>query len=250
MPTILVIEDEPNVADNLVYALQTEGFDTHWCATGGDGLEKLAATAVDLVVLDVGLPDIDGFEVCRNIRKTAETPVLFLTARDSEIDRIVGLEIGGDDYVTKPFSPREVTARVKAILRRTRRPAGGAATKATAAANDSAIQTDFHVDRERHEIRWGASRLDLTPNEFNLLACLIGQPGRVFTREVLMTQAWEDPGSATERTVDAHVRRLRAKLRALRPDDEVIQTVRGIGYTFRPSNDASNSNEAEPGPRT
>jgi len=233
MPTILVIEDEPNVADNLVYALQTEGFKTHWCATGGDGLDKLGETHVDLVVLDVGLPDIDGFEVCRTLRRTAETPVLFLTARDSEIDRVVGLEIGGDDYVTKPFSPREVTARVKAILRRTTRPAASAtASEGSATASATA---SFHVDRERHEIQWGDTHLDLTPNEFNLLACLLGQPGRVFSRNVLMEQAWDDPGSATERTVDAHVRRLRAKLRAIRPDEEVIQTVRGIGYTFRPT---------------
>lgn len=226
MPRILVIEDEPNVADNLTYALQTEGFETTWCTTGAEGLAKMGAESFELVVLDVGLPDTDGFEVCRQIRKLGNTPVLFLTARDSEIDRVVGLEIGGDDYVTKPFSPREVTARVKAILRRTR--------PATAVQATSASEAEFCVDAERHEIHWGGTLLELTRNEFRLLQCLVEQPGRVFSRSLLMERAWEDPGSATERTVDAHVKRLRAKLRDIYPERDVIQTVRGIGYTLRP----------------
>lgn len=225
MQRILVIEDEPNVADNLVYALKTEGFEVEWCSTGAAGLAALGGA--DLVVLDIGLPDMDGFAVCREIRTSSNVPILFLTARDNEIDRIVGLEIGGDDYVSKPFSPREVTARIKAILRRSR-----SATSPSDGVEEAADER-LQIDEVRFEIRWCGTLLDLTRYEFRLLACLAAQPGRVFTRDNLMEQVWEDPGASTERTVDTHVKRLRAKLREVNPELDPIQTVRGIGYTLR-----------------
>ena len=228
MPRILLIEDEPNVADNLMYALETEGFDAVHHTTGTEGLAAARADGFDLVILDVGLPDTDGFSVCRELRKHSAVPVIFLTARAGEIDRVVGLEIGGDDYVTKPFSPREVTARVKAVLRRVRPSPAPPTPEPTTAG-----PTELDIDEDRFEMLWHGVRLDLTRYEFRLLACLARQPGRVFTREQLMDQGWEDPGASTERTIDTHIKRLRAKLREVAPDEAPIQTVRGIGYTFR-----------------
>jgi two-component system catabolic regulation response regulator CreB len=233
-PRILVIDDEPAIAETLVYALQTEGFAPVWRATGSEGLAALstaaAAEVFALVILDVGLPDLSGLEVCRKIRACSAVPVLFLTARSGEVDRIVGLEIGGDDYVVKPFSPREVTARVKAILRR-----GPATTKHTADSARSVPETSggFSVDGERHEVRFGGERLELTRYEFRLLRTLLARPGRVFSRDELMSAAWEDPGASLDRTVDAHIKTLRAKLHAVAPDCDPIQTHRGLGYSLR-----------------
>lgn len=223
-PRILVVEDEPAIADNLVYSLETEGFAVERCATGAEALASLATEPARLVVLDVGLPDMSGFEVCKIIRKSSSVPIVFLTARASEIDRVVGLEIGADDYVVKPFSPRELTARVKAILRRTD-PAGASAPSAPI----------FHVDESRKTIAFHGQRLALSRNEFHLLRALVRQPGRVFSRAQLMDLAWDEPEAAMERTVDAHVKSLRAKLRAARPDLDPIETHRGLGYSLRES---------------
>jgi len=226
---ILLIEDEPAIADTLLYALRTEGFAPEWRSTGRAGLEELAREAAALVILDVGLPDANGFELCQTIRKHhGPVPVLFLTARNAEVDRIVGLEIGGDDYVTKPFSPREITARVKAILRRTNLPA---ALPASSPAGGREL--GFSIDRERCEVRFRGVRLDLTRYEYRLLAVLVARPGRVFSRDELMAQAWDDPGASLDRTVDAHIKTLRAKLRAVAPDQDPIQTHRGLGYALR-----------------
>lgn len=231
-PRILVIDDEPAIAETLVYALQTEGFAPVWRATGREGLAELAAESVAfaLVILDVGLPDVSGFEVCRKIRARSAVPVLFLTARGGEVDRIVGLEIGGDDYVAKPFSPREVTARVKAILRR-----GAAAAEYAPGGTGSAPATSggLVVDAERHEVRFVGIRLELTRYEFRLLRTLLARPGRVFSRDELMSAAWEDPGASLDRTVDAHIKTLRAKLHAVAPGCDPIQTHRGLGYSLR-----------------
>jgi two-component system catabolic regulation response regulator CreB len=242
-PIILIIEDEPTIADTLVYALKTEGFEPIWKTTGREALEELAVRSVALVVLDVGLPDVNGFELCKRIRAKSPVPVLFLTARTDEIDRIVGLEIGGDDYVTKPFSPREVCARVKAILRR------GAAVPAVVATPESTRSgsgkpaekvSDFVHDEERCEIRFHGQRLELTRYEYRLLRALLKRRGRVYSRDELMTQAWEDPGASLDRTVDAHIKTLRAKLRAVAAahgngENEPIQTHRGLGYSLRDS---------------
>ena len=223
---ILVIEDETAIADTLVYALRTEGFAPVWCATGREGLEAVRAEAAGfaLVILDVGLPDMSGFDLCRELRASMAVPVLFLTARNSEIDRVVGLELGGDDYVTKPFSPREVTARVRAILRRV----APASPKACHLLGDI-----LSVDEERKTVRFRGVALELTRYEYRLLAVLASRPGRVYSRDELMTQAWEDPGASMDRTVDAHIKTLRAKLRAVAPDEDVIQTHRGEGYSVR-----------------
>jgi len=226
-PSILIVEDEPAIADTLLYALRTEGFAPEWCATGRAGLAALAQRAFALVILDVGLPDGSGFEVCKSIRAQSATPVLFLTARHSELDRVLGLELGGDDYLAKPFSPRELTARVKAILRRTAPPrppppaAGGG----------------FAVDEERCRISYRGSALELTRYEYRLLRVLVAHPGRVFSRDQLMAAAWQDPGASLDRTVDAHIKTVRAKLRAVAAGPDPIQTHRGLGYSLRPPAD-------------
>jgi len=250
MSRILVIEDEPAIADTLVYALRTEGFAPEWCATGREGLAAFAREACALVILDVGLPDMSGFDLCRELRKRATVPVLFLTARSGEIDRVVGLELGGDDYVTKPFSPREVTARVRAILRRTQ-------AVAVAVDEEKREETDRNichllsdkysdsvgllVDEECKMATWGGVGLELTRYEFRLLAVLASRPGRVWSRDELMSRAWEDPGASLDRTVDAHIKTLRAKLREAGAKEaagageaaELIQTHRGEGYSLR-----------------
>jgi two-component system catabolic regulation response regulator CreB len=223
--TILVVEDEPPIAETIVYALQTEGFATVWKTTGRDALAALAESDVALVVLDVGLPDASGFDVCREIRRRRDVPVVFLTARSSEVDRIVGLEIGGDDYLAKPFSPRELTARVRAVLRRSNGPAGPVVP--------ASPSPPWQHDVARCRISYRGRALELTRNEYRLLGALLAQPGRVFSRDQLMAAAWDDPGAALDRTVDAHVKSLRAKLRAAVPEADPIVTHRGLGYSVR-----------------
>ncbi|MDR1282146.1 MAG: two-component system response regulator CreB [Opitutaceae bacterium] len=241
-PPILIIEDEPAIADTLLYALSSEGFRPQWAATGQDARAGLAREPFALVILDVGLPDISGFELCKQIRQVSPVPILFLTARNGEIDRVVGLEIGGDDYVTKPFSPREVAARVKAILRRSvaapasplpspPSPPAMPAMPATGGASDG--PAGFTVDEARFCIRFHGTPLELTRIEFRLLKVLLSQPGRVFSREQLLAAAWDEPEASLDRTVDAHVKSLRFKLRAVRSDADPIQTHRGLGYSLR-----------------
>ncbi|BDU78388.1 two-component system response regulator CreB [Mesoterricola sediminis] len=213
---ILIVDDEPAIADTLIYALRTEGFEPAWCDLGSRAITAVEASEPALVILDVGLPDLSGFEVCRRIRRFSEVPILFLTARDGEVDRVVGLELGADDYVTKPFSPREVTARVRTILRRTRPappPAG------------------FRIDAAARKAHYAGRLLDLTRFEFDLLRTLVARPGRVFTRTELMETVWAGAEDTQERTVDTHVKTLRAKLRAAAPEADPIQTHRGVGYS-------------------
>jgi two-component system catabolic regulation response regulator CreB len=231
-PTILVVEDEPPIAETLVYALETEGFAPLWKTTGREALAALAAQEVALVVLDVGLPDGNGFDLCREIRRRRNVPIIFLTARSSEVDRIVGLEIGGDDYLAKPFSPRELTARVRAVLRRTQPVSepGALPMKAAPTVVSSAI---WSHDEARCRIAYRGRPLELTRNEYRLLCVLINHPGRVYSRDQLLTAAWEDPGAALDRTVDAHVKLVRAKLREAAPEFDPIVTHRGLGYSLR-----------------
>jgi len=221
-PRILLVEDEPGIADTVRYALRTEGFEPHWFATGEEALAKLAALEPALVLLDIGLPDISGFELFKRLRETSDVPVVFLTARSDEIDRVVGLELGADDYVAKPFSPRELVARVRTILRRSQR------APAAAAANP----VPFAVDNERQQIRYYGRVLDLSRYEFGLLKTLVARPGRVFSRDELLERVWDDPGESLDRTVDAHVKTLRAKLKAIAPGLEPIRTHRGSGYAL------------------
>ncbi|MFD0893516.1 two-component system response regulator CreB [Luteolibacter ambystomatis] len=230
MPRVLLVEDEPAIADTLVYALETERLEVTHALTGSEALDAFAEKKHDFVILDIGLPDITGLDVCRKLRESSTVPILFLTARDGEIDRILGLELGGDDYVTKPFSPREIVARVRAILRRaggngeTTAPSGTAPTVAAPA-------TALHHDTSAMRIHCHGKALDLTAHEYKLLLVLLSHPGRVFTRDQLLDRAWEDPGAVTDRTVDAHVKSIRSKLRAARIGaEDYIQTRRGLGY--------------------
>jgi two-component system catabolic regulation response regulator CreB len=228
MPHILIVEDEPSIAETIIYALQTEYFKTTHVTTAAEAISLVEAkSSYSLVVLDIGLPDTSGLSVCQQIRKQSGIPILFLTARDSEIDRVLGLEFGADDYVTKPFSPRELVARIKAILRRT--------------SNSSPQEINQHTDEgisintDAMTIHCYGQLVDLTAHEYKLLATFISQPGRTFTREQLLEHAWEDPGSVMDRTVDAHIKTLRAKLTSASPQcNEVIQTRRGLGYCYHP----------------
>jgi two-component system catabolic regulation response regulator CreB len=218
---ILIVEDEPAIADAVAYALEKDGFRPHRCGLGEPALARLRAERFALVILDVGLPDVSGFEVCRRLRAFSEVPVLFLTARGDEVDRVVGLEIGGDDYVLKPFSPRELVARVRVILRRLEPRKAGAPPV-------------FALDEARRIVTFCGTPLDLTRYEYLLLKTLLAHPERVFTRAQLMEQVWSAAEESTERTVDAHVKTLRAKLRAVDPAADPILTHRGVGYSLGP----------------
>ena len=226
-PTILIVDDEPSIADALTYALSTEGLHAEWCGTGAAALTHIQTSPPALVVLDVGLPDMTGFDVCRGIRASTNTPILFLSARAEEVDRILGLELGGDDYISKPFSPREVVARIKAILRRTE---GGRGVTPFPVPKRN---PDFRIDEERMRVLFKEQPLELTRYEFRLLCVLVRRPGRVYSREDLMNIAWESPEMSLERTVDTHIKTVRAKLHAIDPETEFIITHRGLGYSLR-----------------
>jgi two-component system, OmpR family, catabolic regulation response regulator CreB len=221
-PRILIVEDEPAISDTIQFVLESEGLETVRVGTGTAALPVLRDGRVDLVVLDVGLPDMSGFELLKEVRRTQTTPVILLTARTSELDRVLGLEIGADDYVAKPFSPRELAARVKAVLRRAR-PAEAPATAPAA----------FTVNASKRQIGYFGVALELSRTEFELLTKLIERRGHVFSRDQLMSLAWEQPESSLDRTVDVHIKNIRAKLRAVRADVDPIITHRGAGYSLR-----------------
>ena len=227
--TVLIVEDEPSISDNLAFGLKREGFASELATTGFEAIEKLRKGDFSLVVLDVGLPDSTGFEVCKEIRGFSQIPIIFLTARSEEIDRILGLEIGGDDYVCKPFSVRELVARVRVILRRSN---GNESRGESASPARAETFGPFSVDAERYQIALAGRTLSLTRYEYRMLKALVERPGRVFTREQLMYKVWEEPEASGERTVDAHVKSLRAKLRDASPVREYIVTHRGIGYSI------------------
>ncbi len=229
---ILLVEDEPSIADTLVYALKAERFEVEHTLTGGEALDRHTASPFDFVILDIGLPDMTGLEVCKRLREASAVPILFLTARDGELDRVLGLEIGGDDYVTKPFSPREVVARVRAILRRSE---GRDDRPRSSGEPPTGDASPFTHDESAMRILCQGRPLDLTAHEYKLLLVFIRRPNRVFTRDQLLDHAWEDPGAVTDRTIDAHIKTIRAKLRALSPGTEdLIQTRRGLGYAYVP----------------
>ncbi|WP_296280014.1 two-component system response regulator CreB [Pseudoxanthomonas sp.] len=225
MPRVLIAEDEAAIADALLYALRSEGIDADHCLLARDVVPRVRAGGIDVVVLDVGLPDASGFDVCRALRGFTEVPVIFLTARNDEIDRVLGLELGADDYVTKPFSPRELVARVRARLRRS----GGTAPTV---AGDWVARGDFAIDREGHRIRYRQQPLDLTRYEYALLDALLQRPGAILSRSQLMDRGWDSDADSTDRTVDTHVKTLRAKLRAAGADPDPIRTHRGLGYAI------------------
>jgi two-component system catabolic regulation response regulator CreB len=227
MASILVVEDEQSIADAVLYALRADGMQVEHCLFGRPALELLRSQRHDLVVLDVGLPDLGGFDLCRQLREFSQVPVIFLTARDSEIDRVVGLELGADDYVVKPFSPRELLARVRARLRR------GGGTAADLAGGWREIGR-FGLDAGGQRIRYGGRQLELTRYEYQLLAHLLARPGAILSRQQLMDEVWRDAPETVDRTVDTHVKTLRAKLRAQVPDADPILTHRGLGYSLQP----------------
>jgi len=214
--TVLVVEDEPNIADLVDLYLSREGYRVLKQATGEGGLRAVRDQRPRLVVLDVGLPDIDGLEVCRRIRTTNSVPVIFLTARADEIDRVLGLELGADDYLTKPFSPAELVARVKAVLRRTDGPQSVEILQAGTVV----------VDVGRREIRIGDAAVDFTTKEFELLRFLAARPGLAMSRQQILDHVWGHDWFGDERTVDVHIAQVRKKL----GDSCVISTVRGVGY--------------------
>lgn len=224
-PRILVVEDERAVADSIVYALRTDGCEPVWVATGERARAEMDEGDVCLVVLDVGLPDCNGFDLCREIRRNHDVPIIFLTARNEEMDRVVGLEIGADDYVSKPFSPRELSARVRAVLRRCQASASSTPSEAHA--------LPFVLDEKRRSVTYFGQSLDLTRTEYRILEVLVRHPGWVYSREQLMDLVWDDPGTAVDRTVDSHVKSLRAKLRVVRSQIDPIVTHRGQGYALR-----------------
>jgi DNA-binding response OmpR family regulator len=217
--TVVVIEDDANIADLVNLYLREAGFRVLLADTGMRGLDLIEQQRPALAVLDIGLPDIDGFEVCRRIRATTSLPVLFLTARDGEIDRVLGLELGADDYVTKPFSPRELVARVKAILRR-------GATSAPAESSSFDIGDGISIDVARREVRGGDSVVALATKEFDLLAFLARNQGIALSRQQLIDGVWGADWYGDDRTVDVHVRQLRKKV----GDDLPLATVWGVGY--------------------
>jgi DNA-binding response OmpR family regulator len=215
--TVLVVEDEPAIADAVVSRLQSEGFDARSVGDGLQAVELCRRLRPDLVVLDLMLPGLDGLEVCRRIQAERRVPVVMLTARDEETDLVVGLSVGADDYVTKPFSPRELVARVRAVLRRVEDAAQGAVFR----------HGGLQLDQSARRVHRDGGEVHLTPIEFDLLAHLLARPGVVFAREQLLSDVWGYSDGAGPRTVDSHVRSLRRKL-----GDDVIRTVHGIGYAL------------------
>lgn len=231
---ILVVEDEMSIADALVFALETDGWNVRWLRLGREALEAATDRDVELIILDVGLPDLNGFEVCKAIRKHSDVPIVFLTARGEEIDRIVGLEIGADDYVVKPFSPREVAARVRVILRRARpRSTPNEHGETNMPPATPTHDQGFDVNTEAYVISYLGTPLQLTPHEFRLLAHLLQNPGRVYSRGQLLEVIGAGTDPVYERNIDTHVKALRAKLREVNSAAEPIQTHRGFGYSYR-----------------
>jgi two-component system catabolic regulation response regulator CreB len=226
MPRVLIAEDETAIADAVLYALRSEGIEADHCLLAREVAPRVRGGGIDVVVLDVGLPDASGFDVCRELRGFSDVPVIFLTARNDEIDRVLGLELGADDYVTKPFSPRELVARVRARLRR----AGAGASRAEA--GTWLERGAFAVDRDGHRIRFRDQLLDLTRYEYALLDALLQRPGAILSRAQLMDRGWDSDADSADRTVDTHVKTLRAKLRAAGADPDPIRTHRGLGYAI------------------
>ena len=225
---VLVIEDEENLLEAVKYNLDREGYSAITATDGEEGLECARDASPDLIILDVMLPKLDGLEVCRILRRETNVPILMLTAKGEEVDRVVGLELGADDYVTKPFSMRELLARVRAMLRRS-----GMASEAAPAANATLLKAgDIEIDLIGHLARIGGTPLDLKPREFDLLALLVSNKGRAFTRDQILERLWGYDYIGDSRTVDVHIRWLREKIEAYPGSPRRIITIRGVGYRF------------------
>jgi two-component system catabolic regulation response regulator CreB len=233
---IFIVEDEPSIAQTVQFALESEGFLAEHFSTGSACLQALSTKSPALVLLDIGLADGSGFDFFRQIRQRSVVPVIFMTARSEEIDRVVGLEMGADDYIVKPFSLRELVARVRAVLRRSGELNTNSHSTVVMEKEDPATEVKrigvFEIDSRCRQIRYHAAPLDLTLHEYRLLETLLRQPGRVFTRSQLLEQAWDNPDHRLERTVDSHIKSLRNKLRSVDADASPICTHRGLGYSL------------------
>ena len=227
-PSILVVEDEGSIASFVSLYLKNAGYTVRTAANGSEALSQVAAQMPNLIVLDLMLPDIDGIEVCKRIRQSSDVPILMLTARDEDVDKIIGLEVGADDYLTKPFNPRELVARVKSILRR-------AAPERRERESEVIEHGDLHIDAGRREVHVGEEEIQLAPKEFDLLWELLDHRGLVLTRDQLLERVWGYTFAGDTRTVDVHVRQLRRKL----GDASPIVTVWGVGYKVSPAKDAA-----------
>ncbi|WP_034915921.1 MULTISPECIES: two-component system response regulator BaeR [Erwinia] len=220
-PLILIVEDEPKLGQLLVDYLQAANYRTHHLLRGDEVLAWVQQTPPDLILLDLMLPGMDGLSLCREIRRTSEVPIVMVTAKTEEIDRLLGLEIGADDYICKPFSPREVVARVKTILKRCLR-----------SPEEAQKSSRLVVDEGRFQASWEGDALDLTPAEFRMLKTLAQEPGKVFSREQLLNHLYDDYRVVTDRTIDSHIKNLRRKLESLDADQPFIRAVYGMGYRW------------------
>ncbi|MFC1833309.1 response regulator [Thermodesulfobacteriota bacterium] len=223
--TILVVDDDPHIREVVCFALRSAGFRTVEAKDGREALALVEEQSPDLIVLDILMPELDGIEVCRSLRSSSTVPIVFLSSKDEEVDRIVGLELGGDDYVTKPFSPRELVARIKAVLRR----AAGSKKSATEERKPKFIgHGRLKLDLDRFQAFWGSAEVVLTVTEFGLVRTLLGYPGKVYTRDELMSGAYSMDNIVTDRTIDSHIRRVRRKFSDA--GGEIVETVHGMGY--------------------
>lgn len=224
---ILIVDDDSHIREVISFALEKAGMKTRAARNGAEALQFFNATGADLIVLDINMPELDGLDVCRELRKTSDVPILFLSSRDDEIDRILGLEIGGDDYVTKPFSPRELVARVNVILKRARNNPTEGNTEAPMKYGRLAL------DPLAHQVTWDETPASLTATEFSILHGFLRQPGRVFDRDAVISNAYGVNIHVSDRTIDSHIRHIRAKFREL-GCEALIETVHGVGYKLGP----------------
>ena len=228
MTKLLVVDDERDIIDTLAYALEREGFDVTTAGTGEDALERARGSQFDVVILDVMLPGVSGLDVCRTLRNESDVPILLLTARDAEVDRVLGLELGADDYIVKPFSTPELVSRVRAILRRRELDRGAPATS-------EIVVAGLTIDLDRHEVSVDGRPVQLTPSEFRLLRLLAEEPGRVFSREQIMEHLWRTPFIGDTRACDTHISNIRRKIERDPIHPTVIETVREVGYRLAAS---------------
>lgn len=225
MPKVLLVEDEPGIAEGLKVTLESEGFQVTWVGDGAEAVPAWERVRPDVVLLDVMLPNVSGTDICRTLRGRSDVPIIMLTARDQEVDRVVGLELGADDYVTKPFSTRELVARIRAVLRR-------APIVDLMDADGPVEAVGVRVDRARHEVEVDGALVDLPPKEFELLAVLVESAGRVLTRSQLIDEVWGTDYFGDTKTLDVHVRRLRTRIEEDPHEPRRLLTVRGVGYRF------------------
>ncbi|MET1413825.1 response regulator transcription factor [Roseibium sp. HPY-6] len=230
--TILVVDDDPNIRDVICFALQKASYSHEIATNGKEALDKVVLCAPALIILDIGLPEMDGLDVCRELRKTSEVPILFLSARDDEIDRIIGLELGADDYVTKPFSPRELIARVGVILKRYAAPQVDQNNE-----TPQLKQGLITLEKDERQVKIDDAEVGLTAIEFEILSALMSRPKIVFTRERILEKAYRDNIHVSDRTIDSHIRNIRAKLGSSGCND-AIETVHGVGFRLGPCENA------------